>query len=74
MCGSDRLSHTYDLDFELWNRESSHLNQVVRGLECIQNGRQAQIEDLIECQYINAHGIFDTKSGISAKVNLPAGA
>jgi hypothetical protein len=37
--GSDRLSHTDDLDFELWNSEPSHFDQFVRGLECIQNGR-----------------------------------
>ena len=64
MCGSDRLSHTYDLDFELRNRESTHLNQFVRRLECIQNGRQAQIEDTIECKDINPHGTYDTKYGI----------
>src|SRR5882724_6692214 len=41
VCGSNRLSHTYDLDFELWNSESSHLTQFICGLQCIQNGRQA---------------------------------
>ena len=66
MCGSDHLSHPYDLDFEPWNSESSHLNQFVRGLERIQNGRQAQIEDAIECKHIYTHGTDDTKYGISA--------
>src|SRR5579859_1165103 len=66
VCGPDRLTHAYDLDIELRNSESSHLNQFVRGLECIQNGRQAQIEDTIECEHINTHGTFDTKYGSSA--------
>jgi hypothetical protein len=66
VCGSDSLSHTYDLDFELWNSESRHLNQFVRGLECIQNRRQAKIEDTIESKYINTHGTYGTKYGISA--------
>ena len=70
MCGSDRLSHTYDLDFELRNRESTHLNQFVRRLECIQNGRRAQIEDTIECKYEHANGTFDTKYGSSANGKL----
>jgi hypothetical protein len=66
MCRSDHLSHTNDLDFESRNSESCHLNHFVRGLECIQNGRQAQIEDAIECEYINTHGTYGTKYGSSA--------
>ena len=68
MCGSDSHSHTHNLDLELRNSKSSHLNQFVRGLECIQNRRQAQIEDTVECNYLNAHGTDDTKYGGSATV------
>ncbi|HTF68492.1 MAG TPA: hypothetical protein VK638_38015 [Edaphobacter sp.] len=68
MCSSDRLSHTYDLDFERWNSELHHLNQFVRGLESIQNGRQAKIEDAIEHKHMDAHGRYDTKYGSSANV------
>jgi quinol monooxygenase YgiN len=63
MCGSDCLSYAHNLDFELWNREAHHLNQFVRSLKSVQNGRQAQIEDAIECKYIDLHGSYDTKSG-----------
>ena len=60
---SDRLSHSYDRDFEPRNSESGHLNHFVCGLECIQNGRQSQIENTIECKHINAHGTYGTKYG-----------
>jgi len=46
--------------------QPGHADELVGRLKGIEDGRQAKIEDVIQCQHMYAHGKYNIKYGITA--------
>ena len=61
-----RPPYAHDARLETRYRELRHLGQLVRGLKSVEQGRQAEIEDVVEDEDGDAHGNNDNKDGVLA--------
>jgi hypothetical protein len=64
--GRDCFSNADDAKLESWDGERGQLDELVGRVECIQDGGQAEIEDAVESENVNAHGKYDTKYDVLA--------
>ena len=62
----DPAPHAHGSYLEARHRQACDRNQLVCGLQAVQDGREAQIEHAVECQHVHAHGNNDIKIGILA--------
>ena len=61
-----RLANGDDAHVEPRHGQRRHLDQLVRGLERIEDRGETEIEDAVERQHIHSHGKYDIKIGILA--------
>ena len=64
--GLDRLPDADDAHVESRHREPGHLDQLVRRLEGVEDGREAEVEHAVEREDVDAHGKNDIKDGVLA--------
>ena len=66
----DGSSDSNDPRVESRNGEAGELDQLVRGLEHVEDGGQSEVEDAVEGKDVESHGKYDTKNGVLANTNL----